>query len=175
MELDGKTVCMLVGPGYEDLEMWVVAMRLQEAGAKVVLAGSRAGETVSSKHGCLEATSEAAAGELAPEAFSAVVIPGGWAPDKLRRDPGVRDFVRAMNDAGKVVGMICHAGLVGISAGIVSGRRATGSEGIRDDLINAGAEWVDEPAIRDGNLVWGRVVADIPAFSRLLIPAIAGQ
>jgi len=101
-----------------------------------------------------------------------VVVPGGWAPDKMRRYPAVKEFVRAMNDAGKIVGMICHAGLVGISAGIVQGRRATGSAGIQDDLTNAGAIWVDEAAFRDGNQVWGRVVADIPDFCRELVAAI---
>jgi protease I len=104
--------------------------------------------------------------------FDAIVVPGGWAPDKLRRHSEVTDLVRAASDEGKVVGMICHAGLVGISAGIVKDRRATGSLGIKDDLVNAGATWVDEPAFRDGNLVWGRVVEDIPDWCRVLVDAI---
>ena len=104
--------------------------------------------------------------------FDAVVVPGGWAPDKLRRYDAVTSFVRAAYDTGKIVGLICHAGLVGISAGVVSGHRATGSTGIKDDLVNAGATWADEAAFRDGNLVWGRVVEDIPAFCRELVDAI---
>ena len=98
--------------------------------------------------------------------------PGGWAPDKLRRDNGVTDLVREMDAQEKIVAQICHAGLVGISAGIVDGRRATGSQGIKDDLVNAGAEWVDEAAFQDDHLVWGRVVKDIPAFCRTLMQAL---
>ena len=101
------------------------------------------------------------------------MIPGGWAPDKLRRYAAVTDLVRAVHAAGKPIGIICHGGLVAISAGIIEpGRPATGSLGIRDDLVNAGARWVDEPAFRDGTLVWGRVVDDIPAFERELIAAL---
>ena len=104
------------------------------------------------------------------------MVPGGWAPDKLRRYDAVKDLVAKAYHQGKVVGLICHAGLVGISAGIVDGKRATGSLGIKDDLVNAGATWVDEPAFRDDNLVWGRVVPDIPDFCRELVAAIeAGQ
>ncbi len=104
--------------------------------------------------------------------FDALVVPGGWAPDKLRRYPKVLELVRAVHGQGKIVGLICHAGLVGISAKIVSGR-CTGSLGIKDDLINAGGTFVDEPAFRTGNIVWGRVVEDIPAFCRELVAAIA--
>ena len=106
--------------------------------------------------------------------FDAVVVPGGWAPDKLRRYPAVTGLVRDVYLANKVVASICHGGLVLISAGVVKGRRATGSQGIKDDLINAGAQWTyDEEAFRDGNLVWGRVVPDIPAFCRELVQALA--
>ena len=104
-----------------------------------------------------------------------VVIPGGWAPDKLRRYPQVTNLVKAVHERGKTVGIICHGGLVAISAGIVDGARATGSLGIKDDLVNAGAIWVDKPAFREGNLVWGRVVPDIPAFCRELVAALAEQ
>ena len=101
------------------------------------------------------------------------MIPGGWMPDKLRRYAAVTDFVAAIHAAGKPIGIICHGGLIAISAGIVAGSRATGSLGIRDDLVNAGATWVDEPAFRDANLVWGRVVDDIPPFCRELVAALA--
>jgi protease I len=103
--------------------------------------------------------------------LSGLVIPGGWAPDKLRRHAVVTDLVRSLHATGKPIGVICHGGLVAISAGIVKGSRATGSLGIKDDLINAGATWVDEPAFRDGNLIWGRIVADIPTFCRELLQA----
>ena len=102
-----------------------------------------------------------------------LVLPGGWMPDKLRRYPAILDLVRTVHAAGRPIGIICHGGLIAISAGIVAGRRATGSLGIRDDLVNAGATWADEAAFRDGNLVWGRVVDDIPAFCRELVDALA--
>jgi protease I len=102
-----------------------------------------------------------------------IVIPGGWAPDKLRRYKEVTDLVKAVHEGGKTVGIICHGGLVAISAGIVNGVSATGSLGIKDDLVNAGATWVDKPAFRENNLVWGRVVPDIPAFCRELVAALS--
>ncbi len=172
MRLDGKTVVVLLGPEFEDLEFWVPVMRLQEEGATVIIAGPRAGETLKGKNG-VPARSEVAFEEVIPSKIDAVVIPGGWAPDKLRRYESVKRLVRTVYEANKIVAMICHAGLVGISAGIVDGHEATGSEGIKDDLINAGATWKDEPAFCSGNLVWGRVVADIPAFCRELVKAVA--
>ena len=174
MKLKGKKIAFLVGPGFEDLEFWVPFMRLQEEGAEVAAVGLNAGEVYKSKHGCLTARADAAADDVNADMFDAVVIPGGWAPDKLRRYDGVKNLVRGVYELGKIVGLICHAGLVAISAGIVSGHRATGSLGVKDDIENAGGVWVDAPAFRDGNLVWGRVVADIPDFNRELIAAIAG-
>lgn len=173
MKLSGKHIAFLVGPGFEDLEFWAVYMRLVEEGARVTVVGIKAGESYASKSGGLSARADAAAGEVTAEQFDALVIPGGWAPDKIRRYEPITRLVHDIDRQGKVVGMICHAGLVGISAHIVAGHRATGSLGIKDDLINAGAVWVDEPAFRDGNQVWGRVVEDIPAFNRELIAALA--
>lgn len=170
--LQGKRIAYLVDEGFEDLEFWVPYMRLQEEGAQVTVVGVQAGKVVHSKSGGLKAEVEQAASEVDPDRFDAVVVPGGWAPDKLRRDQGVLDFVRALYEQEKIVAMICHAGSVGVSAGILDGHRATGSEGIKDDLVLAGATWVDEPAFQDGNLVWGRVVADIPDFCRSLIRAL---
>ncbi len=175
MKLKGKKIAFLVGPGFEDLEFWVPFMRLQEEGAEVVAVGLKAGEVYKSKHGCLTARADVAAADVNADMFDAVVIPGGWAPDKIRRDDGVKRLVRSMDEQDKIVGMICHAGLVGISAGIVAGHRATGSLGIKDDIENAGGAWADAPAFRDGNQVWGRVVADIPAFCRELVDAIASK
>ena len=175
LRLAGRKVVVLVAEEFEDLELWVPVMRLREEGATVVLVGKEAGKSYRGKHG-LTATSDEAIANVGPDdidVLDAVVVPGGWAPDKLRRYPEVTALVRAAHARGKVVGLICHAGLVAISAGIVDGRRATGSLGIRDDLVNAGATWVDEPAFRDGNLVWGRVVEDIPAFCRELVAAMA--
>jgi len=174
MRLRGKKIAVLVGPGYEDLEFWVPFMRLKEEGAEVTVVGPRGGTEYASKHGCLTATSQVSADDVTADQFDGVVVPGGWAPDKLRRYEGITNLVRESYEQGKIVGSICHAGLVLISAGIVDGHRATGSEGIKDDLINAGATWVDESAFREDNLVWGRVVADIPNFCRELVDALAG-
>jgi len=171
MDLDQHRIAVLVDKSFEDLEFWVPLMRLREERARVVVAGRDADTTFTGKHG-LTATTEVAARNIDPEDLDGVVVPGGWAPDKLRRDDGVTSLVRDMDEQDKIVGQICHAGLVGISAGIVDGRRATGSQGIKDDLLNAGAEWVDEPAFRDQNQVWGRVVKDIPAFCRTLVDAL---
>lgn len=171
MLLEKKRVGVLVDEGFEDLEFWVPVMRLREEGAEVTIIGGRGGDFVG-KHG-LAARAEVAADEVAAGDFDALVVPGGWAPDKLRRREAVLRLVRDTYEAGKIVGAICHAGLVLISAGIVRGKRATGSLGIKDDLVNAGAVWVDEPAFREGNLVWGRVVEDIPDFCRELVAAIA--
>jgi len=172
MKLRGKNIVMLVGPGYEDLEFWVVYMRMIEEGADVKVSGLNKDEEYLSKSGGLKVKSEYSASEIQPEGIDAVLIPGGWAPDKLRRNKGVLDLVKEVYERGGVIGMICHAGWVGVSAGIVKGKKATGSTGIKDDLENAGALWQDEPAFRDGNLVWGRVVKDIPYYCRELVEAI---
>ena len=174
MRLTGKKVAVLVGPGYEDLEFWVPLMRLQEEGAEVTVVGIEGGETYASKSGGLAASADVGASEVSADQFDAVVVPGGWAPDKLRRYPAVTGLVKTIYDGHKIVASICHGGLVLISAGVVRGHRATGSEGIKDDLVNAGATWIDDqPAFRDGNLVWGRVVPDIPAFCRELVAALS--
>jgi protease I len=170
--LDGMRIVVLVAEGVEDLEYWVTVMRLREEGADVTSVGTTL-EAVKGKNG-LPAKADRLATDTDPEAVDGLVIPGGWAPDKLRRYEAVTGLVRAVDAAGKPLGIICHGGLVAISAGIVrEGRPATGSLGIRDDLVNAGARWVDEPAFRDANLVWGRVVEDIPAFERELMALFA--
>jgi protease I len=174
MELDGLHILFLVAPGFEDLEYWVTLMRLQEAGADVIVAGISGGETYRGKSS-LSATSDIGFDDVNADEYDAVVITGGWAPDKIRRYDSVKRFVADFYHQGKTIGMICHAGLVGISAGIVSGLDATGSEGIKDDLINAGATWKNLPALRSRNVVWGRVVADIPDFCRELVAALKEQ
>ncbi|HZJ23525.1 MAG TPA: type 1 glutamine amidotransferase domain-containing protein [Anaerolineales bacterium] len=170
MKLEGKIIATLVAEGVEDLEYFVPVMRLQEEGAQVLTAGMDL-KTIHGKHG-LDITPDTKIESLKADQLSALIIPGGWAPDKLRRYPAVTELVNEMDTMQKPIGIICHGGLVAISAGIVKGHRATGSLGIKDDLVNAGATWVDEPAFRDGNQVWGRVVADIPAFCRELVKAI---
>ena len=173
MMLTDKTIGILVANEYEDLEFWVPYMRMLEDGAKVLVIGTGADEIYTSKSKGLTVKSDAAAREVGADRLDALLVPGGWAPDKIRRDPHMLQLVRDMHAAGKILGFICHAGWVAASAGICKGRPVTGSTGIRDDMQNAGARWVDEPAFRDGNLVWGRVVADIPDFCRELVKALA--
>lgn len=173
MRLRGQTIGVFIAEGFEDLEFWVPVMRLREEGAEVRIIGL-APAAVTGKH-CLTAMPDVVSGAVASAELDGLVIPGGWAPDKLRRDPSVLRLVRECHNAGKIIGIICHAGWVAASAGIVRGKRFTGSRGIKDDLENAGATWVDEPAFREGNLVWGRVVEDIPDFCRELVAALAEQ
>lgn len=168
-----KHIAMAVGPGFEDLEFWAVYMRMAETGAKITVIGTKPGEVHRSKSGGLEAVTELATAGLRADEFDALLVPGGWAPDKLRRDQDLLRLVRDMDAAGKILGFICHAGWVAASADILrGGRMAAGSEGIRDDMVNAGATWVDQPAVRDGNRIWGRVVADIPAYNKLLAESL---
>jgi protease I len=171
MKLQGKVIATLVAEGVEDLEYYVPLMRLQEEGARVLTAGMDL-KPIHGKNG-LMIVPDATIDTLIENELHALIIPGGWAPDKLRRYDIVKDLVYKMDAVNKVIGIICHGGLVAISAGIIKpGQRATGSLGIKDDLLNAGAVWVDEAAFRDHNQVWGRVVADIPAFCRELVGAL---
>lgn len=171
MRLQGKRVAFLLDEGFEDLEFWVTVMRLREEGATVTILSKDAKTEYRGKN-ALTALPDASFKDAKSTDFDAMVVPGGWAADKLRRYAEVKRLVKEIYDQKKIVGLICHAGLVGISAGIVKGHKSTGSLGIKDDLINAGATFVDEPAFRSGNIVWGRVVADIPDFCRELVAAI---
>jgi protease I len=173
MQLDGMRVGILAAEGVEDLEFWVSVMRLREEGARAISIGLAPG-TVHGKNG-LAVGVEVAVQDVEAASLDGLVLPGGWMPDKLRRYPAILDLIRKVHAAGRPIGIICHGGLLAISAGIVAGGRATGSLGIRDDLVNAGATWVDEPAFREGTLVWGRVVDDIPAFCRELVGALAAS
>jgi len=170
MRLRAKRVGYFVEDGFEDLEFWVPVMRLREEGAEVTVIGTGSKQEYTGKH-CLKVKADITAHEVNADQFDALVIPGGWAPDKLRRFDSVKKLVRDMYSANKIIGVICHAGWVPVSAGLVKGHRATGSIGIKDDLQNAGAD-VDAPAFRDGCFVWGRVVEDIPDFCRELVAAI---
>jgi protease I len=171
MRLQGKKIVMLVAEGVEDYEYFVPMMRLQEEGAQVLTAALEL-KPVRGKNG-LTISPDTLIESLNPDDLFSIIIPGGWAPDKLRRYDAVKNLVKKMDDAGKVIGIICHGGSTAISAGIIKkGQRVTGSTGIRDDLVNVGGVWTDEPAFREGNQVWGRVVADIPDFNRELVKAL---
>jgi len=172
MQLQGKTIGYFVAEEVEDLEFWVPVMRLREEGARVIVIGLST-KTVRGKHG-LEMTPDVSI-DKAPKAdeLDGLVIPGGWAPDKLRRNQKILQLVRDIDAQGKIIGTICHGGWVPISAGIMKGRKAVGSTGIKDDITNAGGIWVNQAAFREGHMVWGRVVEDIPDFCRELVAALA--
>lgn len=172
MELQGKRIAVLVADQYQELEVWYPLLRFREDGAETLAVGAEAGKTYTSKRGypvvADQSTAEASAAE-----FDAVIIPGGWAPDALRQDEHVLRLVREMDEAGKVVAAICHAGWVLCSADIVRGRKATCFKAIKDDLIHAGAHYVDEEVFVDGNLITSRVPTDLPAFCREVAKALA--
>lgn len=162
-----KTVLILAGPEYEDLELWYPRLRLEEAGFDVVVAGLGERE-YRGRHG-YPCAPDGTVKDYPAALLAGLVVPGGWAPDRLRRDGQVLERVREVHRQGKMVAAICHGPWVLISAGIVRGRRLTSTTAIRDDLVNAGAEWVDAPSVVDGNLVSARVPRDLPAFARAML------
>jgi len=170
--LTGMRVAILVAEGVEDLEYWVTVMRLREAGATVTSVGMTL-DPVHGKNG-LEARADVLAAEVDASGFDGLVIPGGWLPDKLRRYDAITNLVRAIHEADKPIGIICHGGSVAISAGIIqAGHPATGSTEIKDDLINAGARWVDEEVHNDHGLVSSRRPDDLPAFNAKIVEEFA--
>jgi protease I len=168
-----KKGAILIEDLYQELEFWVPFYRLIEAGVEMTVVGPKADTTYKSKIG-MAATSDAAASDLNGADFDVIVIPGGYAPDRMRRDAGMVDLVRDAHDAGKLVAFICHAGWLPISAGIVKGKKVTGFFSIKDDLVNAGAEYVDQSVVRDGNLITSRTPADLPDFCRAIVEALTG-
>lgn len=171
--MSNQTVLILVHHDYEDLEVWYPKLRLEEAGYEVKLAGLGDKE-YRGKHG-YPCPVDGQVADFAPERLAGILAPGGWAPDKLRRDVRVLECVRKVYEAGRMVATICHGPWVLISAGILRGRRMTSTVGIRDDVTNAGATWVDEPAVIDGNLVSARVPKDLPAFGVAMLRVLAEQ
>jgi protease I len=168
MPLAGKRLLILVGPEYEDLELWYPKLRLIEAGAEVTVAGPEPGGAYKGKHG-YPCTADAAIADMKCADFEGIIIPGGWMPDKLRRDPKLLQLVRDFHQAGKLIAAICHGGWIPISAGIYQGVQVTGSPGIKDDLVNAGALYVDEPVVVDRHFVSSRNPNDCPDFCRAII------
>ena len=171
MELKGKNIVILAEDIYEDQELWYPYYRMQEAGAQVTIVGLTGTETYHSKYG-YPAKAGIAAGAVDVNSVDAVIIPGGYAPDKMRRHPAMLKLVREVYEKGGVVAFICHAGWVPISAGIVRGRKVTSVSAIKDDLVNAGAEWLDQEVVVDGNLISSRTPADLPAYSKAIIDAL---
>jgi protease I len=169
--LAGKRVLVFVDDVYEDLELWYPKLRLQEAGATVIVAGPEAGRTYAGKHG-YPCRSDWAIADMHSRDFHGLVIPGGFAPDKLRRDEKVKSLTREFAQAGKLVAAICHGGWIAISAGVYKGVRVTGSLGIKDDLVNAGAIWVDAPVVVDRHFVSSRKPDDLPDFAEGMIEVL---
>lgn len=163
-------IAVLVENDYQDMEVWYPLYRLREEGYETVVVGPRAIQ-YASKHG-YPIKAEVAASEVRSDDFAGVVIPGGWAPDRLRQDSGVLRLVKDLFDKGRVVACICHGGWVLASAGVLKGKRVTSYVAIRDDMIHAGAEWVDQEVVRDGRLVTSRKPDDLPAFCREMLKAL---
>jgi protease I len=172
MRLKGKKVVLLAENNYEDMELWVPYFRLKEEGAVVTIVGTGSSQAYTSKHGYpVQVDKEAK--EIDMSQYDGVVIPGGYAPDMMRRFPEMVKIVKEAHQKGKVVAAICHAGWMLASAGILKGKRVTGYFAIKDDLINAGANYVDQEVVKDGNLITSRQPADLPAFCREIIEALA--
>ncbi len=172
MTLTGKRVAVLAEDNYQEMELWYPYYRLVEAGAQVTLVGSGKKDVFHSKNG-YPAPVDRAASEVSSADFDAVVVPGGFAPDKMRTVDSMTSLVASMAKEGKVVAAICHAAWVLISAGVVDGKRATCVANIKDDLINAGATYVDEEVVVDGNLITSRTPPDLPAFARTIIEKLS--
>jgi protease I len=172
MELEGKRIALLAEDRYQVFELWYPLIRFREAGAEVTVVGRETGQVHVSQHG-EEVKADIAAGEVRAQDYDAVVIPGGYAPDLMRRNPAMVKLVRDTYQQGKIVAAICHAGWMMASADIVRGKRLTSFHSIRDDMVNAGATWVDEPVVRDGQLITSRRPEDLPYFCREIISALS--
>jgi protease I len=171
MELQGKRIAILAADLYQELEIWYPLLRFREDGAETVVIAAEAGKTYSSKKG-YPVVSDRSIADVDARDFDAVVVPGGWAPDTLRQDERMLRFVQEMDKAGKIVAAICHAGWVLCSADILHGRRATCFRAIKDDMVHAGAHYLDEEVVVDGNLITSRVPTDLPAFCREVARAL---
>jgi protease I len=172
MRLAGKRIAILAENLYQEMELWVPCYRLREEGAEVKVVGAGGATSYASKHG-YPVTVDVQAEQVTAEEFDAVVIPGGYAPDLMRRHAAMVRLVRDAAQQGKVVAAICHAGWMLVSAGILRGRRATSFFSIKDDLVAAGADWVDAEVVVDGSLITSRKPDDLPAFCRTIIATLS--
>lgn len=172
MELEGKRAAVLVEQQYQEMEVWYPVYRLREAGCKVSLVGPEGGQSYPSKLG-YPAKSDRGIAECGPDDFDILVIPGGFAPDFMRRSEPMVRLVKKMVEQGKPVGAICHGPWMLCSAGVLKNRKATCFFAIKDDVINAGAKYQDAEVVQDGNLITSRKPDDLPAFVQALIYAAA--
>lgn len=174
MSLTGKKVALLIEDEYQVLEAWYPKLRLEEAGAQVVVVGSGTKTSYGSKeHYLMEA--DVAAGQVSADGFDGLIVPGGFAPDNMRLHPEMVELVRAVHESGKLVAAICHGGWMLVSAGALKGRKATGYLPIRDDVRNAGGEWVDAAVVEDGNVITSRTPVDLPAFGAAIVAYLGRQ
>lgn len=171
MKLKGRKIAVLAEKFYEDLELWYPVLRFQEEGADVTVIGPKVA-TYESKHGYPVTTDLASSAAKAGD-YDAVIVPGGYAPDHMRRDLAMVKFLADAGRSGKLVGAICHGGWMLASADLVRGKRVTGFFSIKDDVVNAGGRWEDKSVVVDGNLVTSRVPGDLPDFCREIIGALA--
>jgi protease I len=172
LRLINKKIIAFVENEFEDLELWYPVLRLEEEGAAVHLAGPKANEKYIGKYG-VPAITDYSFTDIKAADYDAVLVPGGWAPDKLRRYPEVLDIIRQMNESQKTIGQICHAGWVLISAQILQGKKVTSTPGIKDDMENAGAVWINEPVVIDGHLVSSRRPPDLPLYAKAVADHIS--
>lgn len=173
MELSGKKIAVLAEDNYNLLELWYPLIRLREAGAEVSVVGREKGKVHTSDKVGFPVTADMAAADARSADFDAVIVPGGYAPDLMRRNQAMLNLVKETHQQGKVVAAICHAGWVLASAAIARGKRLTSVAAIKDDMVNAGATWVDEPVVRDGKLITSRRPDDLPFFCREIIAALS--
>ncbi|MGH7391406.1 MAG: type 1 glutamine amidotransferase domain-containing protein [Candidatus Rokuibacteriota bacterium] len=172
MRLEGKRIAILAENMYQEMELWVPYYRLREEGADVKVVGAGGARSYASKHG-YPVNVDVQADQVKAVEFDAVVVPGGYAPDMMRRHPAMVQLVREAAQQGKVVAAICHAGWMLVSAGILKSRQATSFFSIKDDLVAAGADWKDAEVVVDGNLITSRKPDDLPAFCRAIVGALS--
>lgn len=174
MSLKGKRIAILAEQDFEDVELMEPLKAMKEAGAQIFIVGSGSQTSYQGKRGKATIKVDIDADKVRADDFDAIIIPGGYAPDKMRLHQSMIDLVRKAHDLGKVIAAVCHGPQLLISAGIVSGRRLTSWPSVAIDLKNAGAIWVDEPLVKDGNIITSRRPSDLPVFNRAIIQALGG-
>jgi len=173
--LEGKRIAILAEEDFEDSELVEPLRAMKNAGARVIIVGSGTKQSYTGKRGSATVTADVTADKVKAEDFDAIIVPGGYAPDKMRLHQSMIDLVRRAHDLGKVIAAVCHGPQLLISAGVVRGRRVTSWPSVAVDLQNAGANWVDEPVVEDGNLITSRKPADLPRFNKAIVDALVRQ
>ena len=171
MKLKDKRIAIFIDDMFEDVEFWYPFYRLKEEGAAVTVISAERGSFSGKKGTSL--TSKMAIYDAETDSYDALIIPGGYAPDKMRRSSYMVNFVKEMDKHGKIIAAICHAGWMLASAGIIKDKKVTGFFSIKDDMVNAGAQWIDEEVVKDGNIITSRKPDDLPAFCRAIIGSLS--